>query len=252
MKLFILFSLILLLCFQSFVCRKPDSDFSEMRTCGVPFTKINRYQLDTSLELVFNPPYKWKKNELDVFFTDVYDYELIQKTLGLANEWAKYSNIKFKLSTDRWTSDIRVSFREERGYLSAIGNTAKDPYYTGKATLWLHNLDNKTEEEFRRVVLHEFGHAIGLEHELQSPASTIQWDTLQVYRYYDSVYKWEKEKVDSNIFQPIQTGAFTKFDPKSIMIYAVPAILTKNKIAIPWPENLSSIDKSTIKKYYPF
>lgn len=223
-------------------------------TCGVPPSQINNFVRNSQqgIKLVFQPTLRWGKNILKVFFIDIYDSNTIEKTLNIANEWSKYANIKFILTTSIFDSDIRVSFRERRGYLSLIGNSANDQMYQGKATIWLQNLDTRPENEFRRVVLHEFGHSIGLEHELQSPIANVLWDSVAVYKYYDSIYHWEKEMVDDNVFRKINTKEFTKFDPNSIMIYAVPDFLTKNHVAISWPNKLSLLDKMTIKKYYPF
>ena len=38
-----------------------------------------------------------------------------------------------------------------------------------------------TDDEYRRVVLHEFGHALGLAHEHQSPGVAIPWNEQKVY-----------------------------------------------------------------------
>ena len=37
------------------------------------------------------------------------------------------------------------------------------------------------DEEYSRVVVHEFGHALGCIHEHQSPAATFQWNKEAVY-----------------------------------------------------------------------
>jgi hypothetical protein len=41
---------------------------------------------------------------------------------------------------------------------------------------------NTPEEQFRRTVLHEFGHALGLVHEHATPAGGIKWNREQVER----------------------------------------------------------------------
>lgn len=194
-----------------------------------------------------------EKKELRVYFIDVYDYDLIEKTLAVANKWSAEggAGIKFVLSVYISESDIRVSFRDNNGYQSLIGTEADKIQYSSATTMSLQNLDNETDTEFNRVVLHEFGHAIGLEHELQSPIANIIWDTPAVYKFYDTAYGWNEAKVNFNVFGKVKTNAFTVFDSKSIMIYAVPGFLLKSGVAIPWPDNLSAIDKKTIKKYYP-
>jgi len=215
--------------------RNYDYQFS----CGVSPTLINDIQEDSlGVQLVLNTPYKWNKDILRVFFMDTKDDELKTNTIQIANTWSKYSNIQFELSSSIYRSDIRVSFFEKYGYASALGIQAKEGVFMGNSTLWLQNLHERSSSEFKRVVLHEFGHAIGLEHELQSPGSNIEWDSTKVYKYYNEVCKWDSIKVSKNIFTKIDTEDYSKFDSKSIMIYAVPDSLTKNHKAIPWPSGL--------------
>lgn len=227
-------------------------DYTFQFPCGVAPNLLNDIRLDSlGVELVFDAPYKWNKETLRVFFVDIKDENLKEKTLKIANKWSRYSNIKFELSKSIFRSEIRVSFYAKNGYSSAVGNQAKDKSYLRKPTLSLQNLQKQSDAEFKRVVLHEFGHAIGLQHELQSPASTIDWDSIKVYDYYLKVYKWDKAMVNHNILTKINTEDYTDFDSKSIMIYAIPDSLTKNHTAIPWPSDLSNTDKKTIGKFYP-
>jgi hypothetical protein len=44
---------------------------------------------------------------------------------------------------------------------------------------WIN--DNKSEDDLRSVILHEFGHALGAVHEHESPYARIQWDREKVY-----------------------------------------------------------------------
>lgn len=241
------FTILFFISVCSYKQNKPTSRY----VCGVPPFRIAQGTLDSSQEMVFNPRYKWKQPTLHVFFTDISDYDLITKTLRVANTWSSYAKIKFVLTTNIFESNIRVSFRGHFGYFSAIGNEAADSRYATSATLWLENLDQQSEAEFNRVVLHEFGHAIGLEHELQNINAKIDWDTAKVYKYYDTAYHWDSNKIKKELFVKLNTGMATRFDPNSIMIYEVPAFLTKNHIAISWPTGLSADDKTNIKKYYP-
>jgi len=250
------FPIIIIITLLAFVCyfvciASTNPPQKQHRACGVSPKRLSYGVMQPATEAVFNPPYKWAGRKiLYVFFTDTYDYQLMQKTLGVANTWGNYAKLNFVLTADIFQSDIRVSYREPNGYLSYIGNEAASLGLGGKATLWLQDLDKEDDAEFTRVVLHEFGHAIGLEHELQSVNANIKWDTTAVYKYYDTAYGWSSQKVNDNIFTTINTAEATRFDPKSIMIYAVPAFLTKDKIAIPWPDGLSDTDKKTIQKYY--
>lgn len=243
--------LLFVVCTTAFFILTKKAPVHYKYTCGVSPQFVNQESRDSTVKLVFDPPYRWNKKVLNVFFVDTDDYNLVKRTLKIANRWGDYAQVKFEHSKSRYESDIRVSFREERGYLSVVGNIAEHEDNYGIATLWLQALDTRSEEEFERVVLHEFGHALALQHELQSPNANIHWDTAAVYNFYDTAYHWKREDVDANIFTPITTSRYTRFDPNSIMIYAVPAFLLKRGPAIEWPKGLSSIDKKTIKKYYP-
>ncbi len=221
--------------------------------CGVAPTSLNKIDIDSlGVQLVLNTPYKWGKNKLLVYFVDVEDEDLMDKTVKTANTWSRYSNIKFELTSSIYESDLRVSFLAKKGYASALGIEAEEYKFLGKPTIYLQNLHKRTDTEFKRVVLHEFGHAIGLEHELQNPEAIIKWDSSKVYKYYEKIYEWDSVKVNKNIFKKIITDDYSKFDSKSIMIYAVPDSLTKNGVSIPWPRELSKLDKKTINIFYPF
>ena len=111
------------------------------------------------------------------------------------------------------------------------------------------------EEEIRQVILHEFGHAIGLIHEHQSPAADIPWDSAAVYKYYweSQDPPWDPPKVDRNIFYRYDdtTTNYSTYDPLSIMHYRIDDTLTKGTFSTDWNFQLSDTDKKFIKKIYP-
>jgi hypothetical protein len=117
---------------------------------------------------------------------------------------------------------------------------------------WL--TDNTPDDEFSRIVLHEFGHALGLIHEHQSPAAGIPWNRQKVLDYYKKADNWDASTVQANIFDQASasTTNFSQFDPQSIMLYSIPAELTTNGYAVGWNRVLSSVDKQYIGMFYPF
>jgi hypothetical protein len=109
-------------------------------------------------------------------------------------------------------------------------------------------------DELQRVVLHEFGHALGMIHEHQSPSADIPWDREAVYEYYAGPPNyWSREQVDHNIFARYshdQTNA-SLFDPASIMLYPIPPEFTGGKLSVGWNRILSATDRAFIGQLYP-
>ena len=112
-----------------------------------------------------------------------------------------------------------------------------------------------SDEELRRVVLHEFGHAIGLIHEHQNPGSVVPWNKPNVYRDLGGPpNNWDKATIDHNMFEAYSKSEtnFTAVDPKSIMMYPISATwVTDPKFAAGMNTDLSPTDKSFVKSQYP-
>jgi hypothetical protein len=192
-----------------------------------------------------------KTHDTECFFLGTNYPDVIAHVINVANEWSLFCGMKFKAVARMSDSQIRVTF-EEGGYASAVGIEVMQQEYDHNYTMCLQGLDTlKDEIEFHRVVLHEFGHAIGLEHELQSPAANIPWDTAALYRYYYDHYRWKPDSVIHQVLTKLENVYYTGFDSTSIMIYAVPDTLTKGNYEIKWPTKLSETDRIEINKWYP-
>jgi hypothetical protein len=155
-------------------------------------------------------------------------------------------------------SDIRVSFRGS-GYWSYVGTQAKH-INSRKQTLNLQGLDKPSfNDQDDGVILHEFGHAIGFEHEHQSPVAgcdeEFNWD------YLYTAMGWSAEEVDRNMKRLNVSSSLsglltTEFDPKSIMLYSLDAAAFKDpgtaKCFISQPNNnISGLDRSAAQTVYP-
>ena len=143
--------------------------------------------------------------------------------------------------------DIRISFKLNGNY-SAVGTDAR-LYDQKKSTMNICEFSVKT-------VLHEFGHALGLEHEHQGPYSNIPWiksGTNSIYDYYFNIYRWNKEMVDFNIVnvKSINDVTASEFDPDSIMLYPYPASTTTNGIGSKINGILSPKDVYYLNEIYP-
>jgi len=195
---------------------------------------------------------KWKNGRtLRVRFLDGV-HEVQAKVDNYAKEWSQHANIGLAFGIDP-EAEIRISFRQQ-GSWSYIG-TESLVVAANEPTMnfgWLNT--DTPEEEYSRVVIHEFGHALGCIHEHQSPAANIPWDKEAVYRYYmGPPNNWSKEEIDLNLFQRYsrEITQFTEFDRTSIMLYATPNEFTIGDYEVGWNRELSEMDKRFIGTAYP-
>ncbi|SFT98548.1 hypothetical protein SAMN05660657_04457 [Geodermatophilus amargosae] len=175
---------------------------------------------------------------------------LHQRVRDVARQWEDYVaqlRFFFRDGVDR-RADIRISFTE-RGSWSYIGTDCLS--ITGdRPTMnfgWLSA--TSPEEELRRVVLHEFGHALGCLHEHQNPAGGIKWNKDAVYAYYAGPPNyWSKEDVDHNLFDVYNKDltVYTSVDPRSIMMYPIDRRFTLDGLEVRLNTDLSDQDKRFI------
>ncbi len=177
-----------------------------------------------------------------------------------ALEWTRYANLKLEFVASG-PAEIRVKYAaSNKGSWSYIGTGAltiaeqDDPtIMIGCDTTWS---DDFSMKELRRHVMHEFGHAIGLEHEHLSPVGGIKWDSAAVYRYYINNNGWDSSTVYNAVFKTLdETHTNGEFDLASIMLYTFP----NNLVGLPdtvaqylgYNTILSEGDKKTIASLYP-
>jgi hypothetical protein len=107
-------------------------------------------------------------------------------------------------------AEIRIAFMANDGSWSTVGRDALNRAYfpAHQPTMnygWL--TESTSDDEYSRVVLHEFGHALGYIHEHQAARFIRLWNKEAVYRYFSgSPNFWSKEDIDHNVLQ--------KYSPK--------------------------------------
>jgi len=194
-------------------------------------------------------------------------YELREQIAQAALPWETHGNLKLDFGQDaaartfrEWTDEdasfvahIRIGF-DQKGYWSLVGSDsiASTIVAPGQASMNLARLDQQLPNRWQSVVLHEFGHALGFQHEHQHPSggcdTEFHWEdepdyvpTTDMHGQFvpdeqgrrPGIYtvlggppnNWSRQRVDFNLRQLTNQHAYdvTSFDRDSIMKYYFPA-----------------------------
>jgi ssRNA-specific RNase YbeY (16S rRNA maturation enzyme) len=197
----------------------------------------------------------WKKGEtITISFLDG-DPALQQRVREMAERWTapNMANLTFDFRKNTHATDIRISFKH-KGSWSILGKYCRREKATSKPTMnygWLK--PDSSEEELRRVVLHEFGHALGFIHEHQNPLNSINWNRDAVI---DSLSgppnNWSIEQIEFNMFEQPSASEVTgtPLDKSSIMMYPIPSSWTDG-FSVGLNTDLSEQDRRLVKQVYP-
>jgi serralysin len=180
------------------------------------------------------------------------------RVMDLGNNWLVQANLKFEVTNDRPASDVRITF-EPGGSWSYLGtdNLSIPDYEPTMQLGWLLDSDvQNDEDEWRRVVVHEFGHMLDFGHEQAHPEGTIDWNREVVLRYYMGPPNyWSEADVERQVFRKY-SGApvtnFSEYDPQSIMHYPIPRefVIDPNDV-VGFNDSRSKRDKRYAALWYP-
>jgi hypothetical protein len=173
--------------------------------------------------------------------------------------WEEAANLKFNfLDRGRFVdAHIRITMPPTRIFQSYLGNgSLRIDRRLPSMTLGFTDDVLGNPREVRRLVLHEFGHALGLIHEHQNPNGGLKFKEPEVYDYFLRNYGWDRRTVREQVIQPTAAAELknaTRFDPDSIMLYAFPgSIIASGPVsATRVNSELSEGDRRYIASLYP-
>ncbi len=216
--------------------------FNDLSKAESPYERLQ----DPQFSAIYMP-YKWSRSQLTVSFIGG-TLKQRNRVIQTTKQWEEVGNVDFTFGSFK-NPDISISFRSGEGSWSYIGKISKN-YYPSMNFGWLK--DNSPQGEYDRVVLHEFGHALGFIHEHQHPDGGIPWNEQAVYEYYRRL-GWEDKQIERNVFRKYERTNlnYTAFDRLSIMLYAISPELTDGNYSTDWNRKISPLDSTLVNIVYP-
>lgn len=193
----------------------------------------------------------WKPGStLKISFWDAWGpipEDLRQAIFEAGCKWLPYVNLKFERVADRREGDIKIAVVDTNDNFSMFGTDAR---MAADASMVLGI--KPTDPKFEYAVIHEFGHALGAEHEHQHPDANIPWDLEKVYAYYGKKNA-SRADVDEQVLNKLDRNGVltTPYDRKSIMHYPVPQELTQGDWTVGTNSKISRKDRRFMRLAYP-
>lgn len=189
--------------------------------------------------------------DLTIGFMEPTSVEMRNKVLLYANRWGDFSLARF-----RWTQTdpiIRISFGRG-GYYSYLGTDCLS-IPRNQHTMNLEGLTVRTrDDEWERIVLHEFGHGLGCPHEHARKKIQDRLDYNKVVREFMRTQGWSEAEVRQQIFPTMSETSLMGASPEdeeSLMCYQFSGRLTKDGTPILGGNTFSKWDKEFFAKVYP-
>jgi serralysin len=198
---------------------------------------------------------RWQKGrKITISFLDG-DEVVHERIRKVAQQWIDRTGARltFEWRKDISATDIRISFRYA-GSWSMLGKFALEETDVTRPTMNFGWLTRETSDpDLQEVALHEFGHAIGLLHEHQSPNATIPWNEGVVLAELSGPpNNWSEAEIRRNVLDRAEGEEVraTPFDPASIMLYPINPRWTIDGYSTSRNSDLSESDIALVRAIY--
>jgi hypothetical protein len=182
------------------------------------------------------------------------------RAVGIKNVFYKPgSELKIQITgTEKFKSDIKnVLMTAAQPFINlkftfvdSGGNVTFDNNYTGGGVtrcLGCQSPSISVSSAQVGLVIHEFGHALGMHHEMKNPNIKLTWIESVLLQMYGNA-----EFVKSQITTPVNASSVnaTAFDKDSVMIYPLPAKTNKEGIAMGGINKYTDLDRQWLAMTY--
>ncbi|TCD66802.1 hypothetical protein EIP91_000938 [Steccherinum ochraceum] len=170
-------------------------------------------------------------------------------------DWGHYTNVTFSRVDIASTPlpNVRITFDATAGNWSTVGTLANSVQDVTLATMNLAGVQDTPDTQLseRGIILHEFGHVLGLTHEHPKSISLDPTATTSFYEYNQG---WSASDVKKNILDVYSKHTLSNYmkpDNVSIMRNFMPKEMNLEQLDVQPSAYLSDMDKALMVVNYP-